>query len=77
MVGALPRIWHFQRARDAVLLGIGAAILVNSRPLEGFILGVPVMVALVFWLWGRTRLAAEKSCHGRTFCGGWSFRSAR
>ncbi len=53
VMGAMPRIMHFHRSRDAVLLGIGAAILLNSRPLEGFIFCVPVAVALLAWLSGR------------------------
>jgi len=50
VVGALPRIRRLQRPLDALLLGIGAAILANSRPLEGFILCIPVMVVLIRWL---------------------------
>jgi hypothetical protein len=50
VVGALPRIRRFQRPLDALLMGIGAAILANSRPMEGFILCIPVMVVLIWWL---------------------------
>src|SRR5882672_9376151 len=50
VVGALPRIRRFQRPLDALLLGIGAAILANSRPMEGFILCIPVLVVLIWWL---------------------------
>jgi hypothetical protein len=50
VVGALPRILKFQRWRDALVLGIGAAILANSRPLEGAILCVPVTFVLLGWL---------------------------
>jgi hypothetical protein len=53
VVGALPRILRLRRARDAAILGLGAAILVNSRPFEGFFLCLPVAVALVIWLCGR------------------------
>jgi hypothetical protein len=53
VVGALPRIRRFQRPIDAVLLGIGAAILANSRPMEGFILCIPVIGVLVWWLCSR------------------------
>lgn len=49
VVGALPRILRFPRRRDALLLGIGAAILANSRPLEGAILCLPVMFVLLGW----------------------------
>ncbi len=60
VMGAMPRIIHFQRARDAVLLGIGVAILVNSRPLEGLILCVPVIVVLGARLWGTKWRLPEK-----------------
>jgi hypothetical protein len=44
--GAYPRILHFGRARDAFLMGLGAAILAYSRPVEGFIFCIPVGIAL-------------------------------
>jgi hypothetical protein len=49
-VGALPRILHFCRTRDAALLGIGTAILANSRPFEGLIFSLPIFVVLAAWL---------------------------
>jgi hypothetical protein len=53
VMGALPRIFHQQRPRDALLLGIGAAILANSRPFEGLLLCAPVFIVLAWWLIGR------------------------
>jgi hypothetical protein len=50
VVGALPRIMHFARARDALLLAAGASILANSRPFEGLLLCAPVMAILFWWL---------------------------
>src|SRR5271154_864941 len=50
VLGALPRIIHHQRARDAVLLGLGAAMLATSRPFEGLFFFLPVAVALLLWL---------------------------
>ena len=50
VLGALPRILHFRRTRDALLLALGMAILVNSRPLEGFVFCIPVMFVLAVWL---------------------------
>jgi hypothetical protein len=52
-LGALPRIIHHQRPRDAMLLGLGAAILANSRPFEGLFFFLPIGIALVVWLFGR------------------------
>jgi hypothetical protein len=54
VLGAFPRIVHHQRPRDAVLLGVGAALLANSRPLEGFIFCLPVAIALAVWLFSPT-----------------------
>jgi hypothetical protein len=53
VVGALPRILRWQRPQDALLLGLGAAVLANSRPLEGFLFCLPVAVYLVVWLFRR------------------------
>ena len=52
VLGALPRIKHFARARDALLLGLGATILANSRPVEGLVICVPALLALFWWLCG-------------------------
>lgn len=49
VMGAMPRIMRFYRIRDAVLLALGAVILGNSRPLEGLILLVTVLVTFVVW----------------------------
>jgi hypothetical protein len=50
LLGALPRLKKHARARDAVLMSIGVAILANSRPYEGLLLSVPVAVSLIVWL---------------------------
>jgi hypothetical protein len=63
ILGALPRVRRCERPRDAVVMGIGLAILANSRPYEGFVLSLPVAVALVVWLLqkhGETRWAAVR-----------------
>jgi hypothetical protein len=53
VLGALPRLRRRPRARYSLLLGLGIAILANSRPLEGFIFCLPAGAALLFWLRGR------------------------
>jgi len=53
VMGAFPRIKRWQRPIDALVLGIGTAILSNSRPLEGLILCVPVAIALAWWLFSK------------------------
>ncbi len=49
VLGALPRIWDQQRARDAIIFGLGAGILAISRPLEGAIFFIPFGAALLWW----------------------------
>ena len=47
VVGALPRILRAARWRDGLLMGVGAVILMTSRPYEGVLLCIPVAVALL------------------------------
>lgn len=52
VVGGLPRVRKFRRARDAATIALGAAILANSRPFEGLIFCIPVLFALAIWIFG-------------------------
>ncbi len=54
VLGAVPRLPRRTRLRDAVWLAVGLAILANSRPYEGLILGLAAATALATWL-ARTR----------------------
>lgn len=45
--GAMRRIIKKVHARDACLLGVGLAILANSRPYEGFIASIPAFFILL------------------------------
>jgi hypothetical protein len=54
-LGALARIVKRVRVRDALLLGLGVAILANSRPYEGALFCVPAAVWFLWWLAGKTR----------------------
>jgi len=50
VLGAWPRIKRHPRASGALVMGLGLAILANSRPYEGFILALPVAAAMLVWL---------------------------
>jgi hypothetical protein len=53
VLGALPRIKRAPRVRNALLMGLGLAILATSRPFEGLVLSLPVAIALFAWLAGK------------------------
>jgi hypothetical protein len=53
VLGALPRIKRRQGLSDVVLMGLGLALLANSRPYEGFFFALPVAVALLLWIFSR------------------------
>ena len=50
VVGALPRMMDRRRRRDAAILGLGLIVLANSRPYEGFLTALPVVLCLVWSL---------------------------
>src|SRR5579875_570979 len=54
-MGALPRIRQEHRVRNAVLMGVGLAILANSRPYEGVVFSLPIAFALFAWMLGKRR----------------------
>jgi hypothetical protein len=55
VLGGIARIVKRARVRDALLLGLGIAILANSRPYEGFLFCVPVATWFLWWLVGKTK----------------------
>jgi hypothetical protein len=55
VLGALPRIAKGSKRRDAILLGLGVAILANSRPYEGLLLCIPAALWFFSWLIGKTK----------------------
>jgi hypothetical protein len=48
--GALARVRVLGRPRDAVALGLGLAVLANTRPFEGALVALASGVALALWL---------------------------
>lgn len=60
VLGALPRIFRSQRIWDGLLLGLGAAILANSRPYEGLILCVPAAGWFLWWLLVQARISPSR-----------------
>ena len=50
VLGAMPRIIRRQRARDAIVMAFGIAMLANSRPYEGLVLTFVVGVGLILWI---------------------------
>jgi len=58
VLGAMPRIVRHARIGNALLLGLGMAILANTRPFEGFLLCLPVAGWFLWWLTGKTKSPA-------------------
>jgi hypothetical protein len=54
VLGALPRITRRAKTHDTLLLGLGIAILANSRPYEGLLLCIPAAVVVLCWLVRKT-----------------------
>jgi hypothetical protein len=59
VLGAMPRIVRRARAGDAMLLGLGMAILATTRPFEGLLFCLPVAGWLLWWLAGKTKSPAS------------------
>jgi hypothetical protein len=51
--GALRRLLRRPRTRDALLMGVGLAVLANCRPYEGLIVSLPVAAVLLAWMLGK------------------------
>lgn len=60
VLGALARVLQRPTITLGVLLGLGIAVLANSRPYEGLFFCLPVAFVLLRWILGRTK-------HGRTW----------
>jgi hypothetical protein len=59
--GAMRRIMRRPRLHDVLLLGVGLAVLANSRPFEGFLVSLPVAAVLLAWMFDKNGPAAQVS----------------
>ena len=60
VLGALPRIKRWQRIGDSLLMGFGLALLASSRPFEGLIFSLPIVTALLVWIWKSYRSGTRR-----------------
>jgi len=60
VLGALPRIKRWQRVGDSLLMGFGLALLASSRPFEGLIFSLPIVTALLVWIWKSYRSGTRR-----------------
>lgn len=56
VLGGLARVLRKPHFRDALLMGLGIAILANSRPFEGLIFCLPAAVVFLVWLVKKSRV---------------------
>jgi hypothetical protein len=59
--GGLRRLIRRPRMRDALPMGVGLAVLANSRPYEGLITSLPVATVLLAWMLSKHGPAARVS----------------
>lgn len=59
VLGALARIRRRPTLGSALLLGLGAAILANSRPYEGLLFCIPAAIWLLGWIAGKIQSRAS------------------
>jgi hypothetical protein len=57
VLGALPRVKRYGRLGDSIAMGLGLAVLANTRPFEGLVFCLPIAAALVVWLLTQKRIA--------------------
>lgn len=55
VLGSVARLPKRARWQEALLLGLGFAILANSRPYEGVVFSLPAAFLFFRWLWQRTQ----------------------
>jgi hypothetical protein len=55
LYGALPRLLRAPRVSHALAMGVGLALLANSRPFEGLVVSLPAAAVLLAWFVGKRR----------------------
>src|SRR5712672_282457 len=60
VLGALPRIKDKPQVRDTVWMGIGLALLFNSRPYESLFFAAPIAIAILIWLLRRNEKPIQR-----------------
>ena len=55
VLGAVGRIRRRAHWQHALLLGVGLALLANSRPFEGLMACIPAGAYLLWWMWGKVK----------------------
>ena len=60
VLGAFGRIRRRPSIGMGIALGLGVAILFNSRPYESVFFSIPVAIAALFWLWGECKKAETR-----------------
>jgi len=61
VLGALPRVRSSQKLAVAIAMGIGMAILANSRPYEGMVLCIPVVIGLLVCIYRKKGNAQRRT----------------
>jgi hypothetical protein len=62
LFGAFRRLWDKPSIPRSLMMGIGLAVLANSRPYEGFLASLPVDAALLYWLFRDPRFPWKVKC---------------
>lgn len=55
VLGAVGRMRRAARLPDALLMGLGFALLANSRPYEGFVFCIPTAIYFLRWVLGKIK----------------------
>src|SRR5262249_24365523 len=65
VLGSVARLLKRARWQEALLLGLGLAILANSRPYEGVVFCLPAAFLFFRWLWRCTQVSPRQGIQWR------------